>query len=825
MEPGDKSKKIADDNSQGVGVNTPGINSDGEVQNRAISSPEQAWSVFSNLVQAQTGRNKTNREITEQYTGKQPYNPNELEQFNRSWQSNFPTRFLAGIIDRVVPTLISSIDSPRYLTQATLPEKINDNPIDNRAEKIETFREKFTQRIRRWREWRNLCASISQEVVLIGHCFACWTDEDEWRPTFYRQDQAFVPDGAPQFAEYFQVFGIKQSMLIHEMVDIIKKKKAASDAGWDIDNSVESVNKAMPENPEREVGASSRIYADVVREGNQGLSYMTGSKNVELGHLFAIEPDRKKGKGRITHFILDRLNQKVLFERERRFDDMTDVVAPFTLEPGNGKFYGSMGLGRMLANLAVGVDVATNDAVNQMKMAGLKIIKTDAKTAINAQIKIRAPFAIIVADGTLEKEEMPANVEAFIELYNHLVKVAEVAAGAYIPNQITDQPQGGHRTAREATIDYTREQQSKSAFIARFSGQFAEMINAIQRRICKKDTSDEEAKDFQKELKEAGLSPEEIDLLANSPALEVVQDLTGIENQQKSAVAAKYTGNPMLDQKKLLEADIIAMTDPEFARDIILPEAIDPTIEAESVRQQIMENATIMAGESVPVSPRDNDEVHLRVLVSELKKSGMSLSKQAPESVDPALLDHINAAIVHGEAHVQNWQKKGAKPGQLQDYEKFFQFADQMLAKLAASKQQQAAQAHQVLSEQASIQANDAAAPDMSQEQPTPPPAPVLTEKVLISWIGQYPNLPQAEKTRLEQLGGLGQMGPDAPPPPPPDASGPPPPDGPPPPPPPPPPSGGGPPPLPPPQSTPSAPPGAPPDIPPPEAIDSTSVS
>ena len=52
-----------------------------------------------------------------------------------------------------------------------------------------------------------------------------------------------------------------------------------------------------------------------------------------------------------------------------------------------------------------------------MKMARMMIIKTDSKAGINAQVKVRAPFAVINTDGTLEKEKFDTDMEGFVSLY------------------------------------------------------------------------------------------------------------------------------------------------------------------------------------------------------------------------------------------------------------------------------------------------------------------------------------------------------------------------------------------------------------------------
>lgn len=737
-----------------TGVNSPAIDPKTmEVQMRAIRDGKQAWDVFSYLFQNNSNRTKVNAEIVSIYNGRQPKDPEKLKADGRDWESNFPTLFLAGIVDRVVPNLVNAIDSSRYLTQAKLKfNKDDQEQVKKYTQKTAFFRDLFTDTLRDWSEWRNFVYSLCQEIILIGYAFVVWTDEDDPFPTFVRQDKIALPEGTPQYARGVQIFGYKQPLLVHEFVDIIKDKKSAEDQGWDLDNCVLTANDSLPYSPTSDRADDEvRSFQDIIREGNPGASYTQGAKIVELGHLFAIEPKTKM----VSHFIVDRNNSgRVLYERMDRFDEMGDVIQPFTLEPGNGKVHGSKGLGRMLSNYAVAVDAATNDAVDQVRVGGNIIARTDSKGAIESQIRVRKPFIVVNSEMKLEQIKLESDPKAFVELYSQLGKMAETSAGAYIPNLISSETPGRDKTAREATIDYTREVESKTAFVIRFRGQFGDALQPVQKRLCKKHPVDDIAKEFQKRLKEEGeFTDAEIEEISKSPVSELAQDLSSIEAQQKVAIYDKFAGNPFIDQTKTLMAALIAMSDPDFAMEIVLPDAVDPTLEVEQLRQQIIENAAIMTGESVPVSPRDVDEVHVKFIISELQKAFPKIMQNIDQlHQTPELLDHIHAGMMHGEAHVDQMRKKKANPQTIQQAGQFFGGVDKMLIGLTKKLQQDQAQAHQAINQQeAQAQQEAAAQPNAPENAPLP-----LTEKVLVAWIGQYDKLPDDEKRKLETVGGLG---------------------------------------------------------------------
>lgn len=701
-----------------VGPNTPDAAVKGGkvvVRRKAITTDEEAWQVYFNLKDKQDKRNFVNGEIAKRYTGMRPRDPTTLRNEGRSWQSNFPTGMMAGIIDRIIPNFLNAIEQQQYLTQATLPEKIDGQDVTDRDKKIETFRSVITRAIRSWPEWRNFNAALVSEIILIGYALNIYTDEDDPWPLFFGQDKAWLHEGSPQYAQYLQAVAFEQPVLIHEFVDKLEEAgDKAKDAGWRLDNCAAALNHASPIDPTRDKKVAPRVYADIIRESSTAQSYVAGAKGIVFGHLFIVEPGKPKGKeGRITHYIMDTGTQKVLFSREKRFQKMSDVVTLFTLEPGNNKFYGSKGVGRMLVNLSIGVDELVNDAVSQMKMSGMMILQTDSKTGMNANIKVRAPFAIINSDGKIAKEQFPTDIEGFVSLYEQLTKIAEVSVGAYIPNVLASDPSAGRRTAREASIDYSRELQTASAYIARFVGQYqGETIHKIQRRLCKKDSTDETAQSIYKELTDKGLNDKEIELLANSPAVANITDLTGLDKQKKAALAQQYRGNPMIDQKKLTEMDIIAQANPEVAKELMITDLFDQTVEAEAMRLQMIELKCMEEGEPMPISPRDADEIHLKVMIPTLKNACtglLGLSKQNPGEIDPKMLDGLQLAMTHGEAHVQSWEAKLGKGGKdkTKVAAEFFKWMDKVLIEVTKAEQAFIAKAKEELAKQKQIQLRD----------------------------------------------------------------------------------------------------------------------
>lgn len=586
---------------------------------------------------------------------------------------------MPSIVDRVVPAPVALIDSARYLTSVTL-----DKDSENKSEK---FREIITKACRQYDGWKDLVYSTSQENVLIGGAFWVWLDDEDPFPQFFRCDQCFLPDGTKQYSKNVPAFSVKKPYLINEAVDFISVGREEADmAGWDVDAMVETINEAKPHNL-GDGESNSREYEDVIRDGNLGSSLEEGAKIVETRHLFVTEPDTSK----VTQYILDdRGEHKVLFQKDDRYEKMEECICLFTLQPGNGNFYGSKGIGKLIINMHIAIERTRNIFGDLINAAGRMIFQAPTNKTQDISVKMSHPFIIVSGDGEFNQKQITSNAKDYLEYDAKLTQIAQQIAGEYIPNDISGVT-GDDKTATEARLDYATQAQQKTAFLSRFIAQFGNGMSTIQRKLCRVGNTHPAAVKVQQDLQEAGLTPEEIQELSGKPAAEVTQDLSQQKNQQVTAVAQLYTNNPMVDQKKLLKANITAMSTPELADQIILEDQEDQTVQTEAVRQQIMENAAIMGGESVPVSPRDRHDIHLQVLDKEMSSAAPEIEKKASQgSPDvPQLMDNYSQGLQHGSQHLQTWQQQGGNPEQIKQYQEKLTQGDQWLQKLAKGIQKQ----------------------------------------------------------------------------------------------------------------------------------------
>lgn len=660
-------------------ISAPALTAGLKPKNRAIKSNEQAKNIITTVENSAREQNKKNARIMAKYNAEQPYTQAALESEGLSWKANFTTQPLPMLINKVSPRFVQAVEGAKYLTNSKLPDT-----IPGASSKTEAFRREITSTIRAWSGWRDFLASLSQENALFGYAAAAVLDEFHWKPKFFRQDEFYIPTGTKQSAKSAQMVVLKETFLLHELFSLIEDREVAKARGWNIKNTVEVLNKATPEDRRSKQSDTDRIYEDLIRESNVGMSFESGALVVTVWHLLATEIS-----GKVSHYIYDSEGFQELFSSEDQFESMADAVMFFSFEQGNGTMRGSKGVGRQIYAMAGVLDRARNEVVDRLNLAGKIIIQADDKALRRFKMSL-VGNAILIGQGyNIVEKKMDSSVEPFLELDQFLGNILDQIAGATTPKVFE-----GERVTK-AQVDFfaQREEESKDNIISRFLNQFATAMSTIQKRLCDSNTGEADAKAMQERLLLV-MSPEELKMLSEQPVAETIRDFTDMERQQVVLVAQQAAGNPLYNAKEVERRKVTALIDEEFADAVLLPDE-DPTDTAEQTRLQMMELQLIVSqGSQVPVSPRDNDLVHLQVLMPAMEQT----AKQA--MTDTNADEILQAILAHAETHFQQAVNKGADKAtlaQVGDTLKKLRAAIPELQALQAQQQQMQAQPQQQL--------------------------------------------------------------------------------------------------------------------------------
>ena len=622
-------------------IQSPDISEAGNPRQHSVRDVSQAREIVRTIIAANKTRQVVNNRIMAKYNAEKPYSQHKLEQEGLGWKQNFTTKPLPQIIEKVYPRFVAAVDALKYFTNSSLSDK-----WENSTEKTEKFRKIITEVIRRKKGWKSLLETIAFENALFGHAIVAWLDEFSFFPKCFAQDEAFVSDGTKTIPEFAQVVVLKETMLPHELYAMIEDREAAKTVGWNIEATIEQINQASPSQLRDNLnvgGTTESWYENAKRELNLCASYMAGASVINVYSLLAREVT-----GEVSHYRLAGDSLEEIYSKDDRFCCFNACVSFFSYQRGNGTLMGSKGIGRDIYELAGMLDRVRNEIVDRSILSGKTLVQGDPKRIHTFKMSVIGAMAILPLNWTVLENKIDGNTEPFLKLDAYFQMLVDQLIG----NTSPPRPEGeAFRSSAAWQLLAAREEENKDTKIARFMEQFVCLIGTMQKKILDSDTSEDDAKEAQKKLKEF-LSKEELDELRESPVAGTIRDLSPIERQLIVAIAAEKKGNPLFNQRQLEIEDLTARIGSEFADRVLLP-VNDPTEQAEQQRLQQVELALLSQGQAVPVSPRDNHQIHLEILVPVAEQTAQAITQgqsdtAALEAILAHVTEHYNAALAAG---------------------------------------------------------------------------------------------------------------------------------------------------------------------------------
>lgn len=680
---------------------------------RTFKDSQQAHSAYRRLKQQNVERNRKNQLIQKKLNNEPPYQPKKLESMGQNWRSNRPTGFLSTMVSRIQPPFREVVEQAPTLTFAKYPV----DGIDA-EHKTKIFRNEITKCIRGWSGFDDLVAQTVHEDTTFGFCGWCWDDPRDWKPEFMRQDFTFFSIETPMVADATPIWARKRRYQIAELLPILERQDASILAGWHIKNLIKAINNATPAGRTLDSDDDARRYEDWMREGSYGASYENDAKYVELGEILVKEPH-----GKISRYLFDDKSGDEICTQVDRYNKMSETLCLFAVEIGSGALMSSRGAGRDLYNTHVAVDKARNLVVDNAYIKNLLLLRKGPTAKPNvAPLTVMHPVAFVAEGFEVVPQSVPADIQDSLLLDRFITQIAEIQIGTFLPGAPIE-AQGGQKTASEINRVAAIENQIRQGILMRFSRQFSKGVERMQRGIChpehlkaaadlkgKLDIArlteknaiwarrevvdafdrsmmelppflipfetpehlDEDAIACVLAMYEENVAPADVLLMAYSPAAELVPDMAAQDNQVLDLMVQRYMGNPSINQDALMKLDWVRKLGETTANEVILPKDSIEAIAIEATRQQIIELQSIIAGQQVPVSPRDNDQVHLDTLVQKL----MPLMQAAPPGgLTPEFVAPLTAAMEHFATHIQAAQAKGMPADAIAKYKALYKQA------------------------------------------------------------------------------------------------------------------------------------------------------
>lgn len=640
------SEMISEYGSQ-VDINSPDFDGGNKSKRKAISNAGQALQIAQKLANNDIQRDVRRARNLAAFNGAAPYSEAELIQKAQGYRYNVSFGFMEGAIGRAVVPYNDLTINIADLTEikANLPDT-----------KRKIVQQEFGNIMDKWGSWPKFITRLNQDLVLNGYNDAIFPDDYSPFPILVEQKNGFVDEGVPNDVNYLEVFVWKKSYMLHELYAKIEDADVATTAGWHVKNSREALEKAMPASMFTNNLSTSGMWTAVesaIRGGSMWAS-IVGAKMVDTYHVFATEID-----GKVTHYIVldslriegskwDENGSVELFKKEERFDSMKDFLVHFDLETGDGTWHGSKGVGQRLFNTHKANDKMINSALDTTFTAGLVMLQPgDQVQQEEMTLTVLGPFAVIPNGINIAPQTLPNVAGTFFQMQALLSGTSEQRVGDIVPtNQSLLNQQ--NRTATEAKISAGRQELITKGNLKRYIDPISQLMSIIVRRLLKSNSPNAYAKEFQKELKRKGLTDDDLKEIRGARNTGKIEDILGNTAAATQVIFAEFRGDPEVDQYLLKMKRIASVLDADAAEELLISDK-DQTKQIESARQQIEELAAMEVGKTIPVSPRDNHEIHLEIL---LKDIGSKVQAQA-QNYNPAIIPLLEAEVKHGQDHLK----------------------------------------------------------------------------------------------------------------------------------------------------------------------------
>lgn len=650
----------------GAEINSPDFSESKKDEIKAISNASQALQIARKLIDNDRDRDIRRARVLSAFNGTAPYSQSELIAKAQGYRYNVSFGFMEGAIGRAVVPYNEITINIADLTE------IKANLPDN---KLKIIQNEFGKIMDKWGKWSKFISRLNQDLVINGYNTAIFPSDYDPFPIFIAQKDGFVDEGTPNDVNDLEVFVWRKSYMLHELYAKISDEDTATKAGWNVPNVKDALSSAMPADLYSQSNTTSGMWTAVesaIRGGSLWAS-IVGAKMVNALHVFAANLD-----GKVTHYIVlddvavgetrhDMENSKdgpELFKKEARFDSMRDFLVYFDLETGDGTWHGSKGVGQRVFNTHQANDKMINSALDTTFTAGLVMLQPgDQVQQEEMSLTVLGPFAVIPNGISIAPQTLPNVAGTFFQMQALLSGTSEQRVGDVVPNSQSLINQQS-KTATEAKISAGRQELITKGNLKRYIDPISQVISIIVRRLLKDNSPNSYAKEFQAELKRQGLTSDDLKEIRGARNTGKIEDILGNTAAATQIIFAEFRGDPEVDQFMLKSKRIASVLDADAAEELLISDK-DQTKQIESARQQELELLAIQAGMKVPVSPRDNHEIHLQVLLQDI---GTKVQGQA-QNFTPEIIPLLKAEVEHGADHIRYLKSDKSKKAIVGDLE------------------------------------------------------------------------------------------------------------------------------------------------------------
>ncbi|MCH8247081.1 MAG: hypothetical protein IH951_11815 [Bacteroidetes bacterium] len=657
--------------------------------------------------------------------GNPPYSQARLRELGQGWRANVNWReaestieFAAGAYWELLMEVPSFIDIKIIdYPGKKLRKQHQERPNEDWAQIIA---EEFTTTLKSWDDFYFNMQQKTSEFLKFGRSGCFFRDPWDWRFESLKTASILFPDDTKATIGKIKLAFIRDVFPADEFLEKIDSE-VAQEAGWNIKASRDALIKTYHEGISRDkISARDAQFnpwehvQEQIRSGNFWEEHETDI-GIRVVHVLAVEMS-----GKVSHMIIPEdydPDEGYLFEAHERFDEMSQVLAPFLFGIGDGRIRSVKGLGhRIFPHMEYSNRFLCSMFDGAMISSGL-VLQNNGGSDVDAfRIQRIGPFTMLPRDVSPVQSSFAPSIERLIAARQVQQRTLNNNIGRATPR--SEDP-SAEKTAAQVGSEDRQEANFQKNQVTNYYVQLDRLYRETFRRLANKDYEQaaggyDAHKKFIKRCVARGVPRSIIDPqyleIQSSRAIGL-----GSPNMRMQILDKMMSKIGLYDEagKRNLTRDWTAGLAgynnvdryvPVFNRDQI------PTDES-SIAD--LENNDFPEGKFVSVGFDQNHVIHIRRHIAPIRGM-MQAMQEKPETVDPVQASRfLGISLDHIDRHLAFLRENPSQKSQIDGFTDFMKQARRVQRTIDAQaqkvldQQQQQAQQDQDTLRQAADQTDD----------------------------------------------------------------------------------------------------------------------
>jgi hypothetical protein len=638
------------------------LSDNGKPPSRRVNDADDAREIVAALVYANRERAFFNTKIKGMLDGNPPYNAAKLKQNAQAYRTN--VNFMEGeasLSAAMVPFYDLFAGSRNYCEV----KLYLDNP-DDQEYKSGIVTEEFDCLLKKYKAFDVNMNGMLHDRTGFGKGFIMFPKQWGWHFQRVSFNRVFVPDSAEASVETVELVAIRENMQLHTLWNYVKDRETARSAGWKTDECAEAIRQAMPDDKDFQ-GIENGSSYPYVQQRMRDKDILNGTRQptVQIVHLLVKEFD-----GTITHMMIeettpatrggsnnkDGRSTKFLFDKQKKFDNMREVLSAFFFETLDGSWNGARGLGHKIYSSIEIKNRLLNKTVDNAFLTGGIVLQARDASSKQKTALVQVGDATLIPEGwEVLNAQIFANSSNLVGTNALLDQTISSNTGIYRAK--IDKPQGNPRTAKEVEVQFQNATTLSNSAVSRLYNELDSFYSELYRRVTSENPIDsdkseeaEAVREFRKRCKKRGVEAADLKKVESVRACRNIGNGSQFQRQQSLERFEPFV--PLLPESgKQHWMELLVAS--EFGQGMVnyLVPPRDKQLQPNDQQAMAMlENSAMKSGAPVAWTPTQNNVIHATEHLKAMSGGADSLQQGADpvtvlgfmETVGPHVMQHLD---------------------------------------------------------------------------------------------------------------------------------------------------------------------------------------